>query len=446
MKTPIKDFLDGYASAEGVRLHMPGHKGRSRIGCEQYDITEVSGADVLYAATGIIRESEICASRLFGSSTFYSTEGSTLAIKAMLKLATDGKRLGGERPLILAGRNVHRSFVSAVALLDLDVSFIYPSATSHIASGIITPDEVKEAIAKEGRRIRAVYLTSPDYLGGIADVGGIAEVCREAGVPLLVDNAHGAYLAFLEPSRHPIALGATMCADSAHKTLPVLTGGAYLHVSSDAPEYAARAEEALSLFASTSPSYLTLRSLDVCNAYLADTYREELEGCIRRISDLKEALTSAGVVLLDTEPLKITVSARDMGYTGEQIAAALRDERIECEYSDGDYTVMMLTPDNTDEDLSRLYSALSSLKKKTPREKAPCPIPRAVRAMSVREAVLSLSERVSVSDAKGRVCASVAVSCPPAIPIAIAGEIIDESVIEALRYYGTDEIDVVTKS
>ena len=119
------------------------------------------------------------------------------------------------------------------------------------------------------------------------------EVCKTYDTPLLVDNAHGAYLAFLEENRHPIALGATMCCDSAHKTLPVLTGGAYLHISKDAPESFVRsARSMLALFASTSPSYLILASLDRCNASLADGYEKKLAKDWRIIA---ESLENKGI-------------------------------------------------------------------------------------------------------------------------------------------------------
>ena len=103
-----------------------------------------------------------------------------------------------------------------------------------------------------------MYVTSPDYLGGMQDVAALAEVCHRYGTLLAVDNAHGAYLRFLRPSRHPLDLGADLCCDSAHKTLSVLTGGAYLHIARTAPtSLAENAKEALALFGSTSPSYLT---------------------------------------------------------------------------------------------------------------------------------------------------------------------------------------------
>ena len=127
----------------------------------------------------------------------------------------------------------------------------------------------------------AVYVTSPDYLGGQLALGELARICHRHGTILAVDNAHGAYLHFMEERTHPMDVGADICCDSAHKTLPVLTGGAYLVFAKTAPkQLGEEARQALALFGSTSPSYLTLVSLDLCNAYLAEHYRERLSDTI----------------------------------------------------------------------------------------------------------------------------------------------------------------------
>lgn len=436
MKTPIFDFIKSYSEGKSARFHMPGHKGVGELGCEKYDITEILGADVLYSADGIIAESEDNLTSLYGTAhSFYSTEGSTLCIKAMLRLA--GERAGEERPLILAARNVHASFVRAAALLDLDVEWIYPEREGHLCECNITADDVRRAISGAEKTPCAVYLTSPDYLGNMLDIRGISTVCRECDIPLLVDNAHGAYLRFLPEDSHPITLGAAMCSDSAHKTLPVLTGGAYLHISKDYLEYSGRAREALSLFASTSPSYLTLASLDLCNKRLNEDYPEKIAALAAKSREIKAKITSLGFEVCDTEPLKIVIRA------GDSLASGLRERGIEVEFSDRDYTVLMLTPENTDADFNRLIEALSSTKAAQRSEECiPSPKPH-VAEMTIRQAVFAQNERISVENALDRLCAAPTVSCPPAVPIVISGERITEEDITLFRHYGITTVSVV---
>ena len=434
MTTPIFDFVKAYAESKTTRFHMPGHKGVGGLGCEAFDITEINGADVLYSADGIIEESENNLTSLYGTThSFYSTEGSTLAIKAMLALVSE--RVGDERPLILAARNVHTAFVKACALLDLDAEFIYPERDGHLCRCEITANDVKNAILAADTKPRAVYITSPDYLGNMLDIKGIAEVCCEYGLPLLVDNAHGAYLKFLNEDKHPITLGAAMCADSAHKTLPALTGGAYLHISPDFPKYAERAREALSLFASTSPSYLALCSLDLCNKRLSEDYPEKIAALISKTAEIKARISDLGLEVLDGEPLKIVIRE------GRGLATHLRNNAIEVEFSDNDYTVLMLTPDNTDADLERLLSVLSSFEKGQGERKILSVKPHE-RIISIRKAVLSPKESLLVQDAVGRICATPTVSCPPAIPIVISGERITKEDVELFKYYGVDTVSV----
>lgn len=443
MKTPIFDFVKRYRETDVSRFHMPGHKGTRFLGCESMDITEIAGADVLYHADGIIAESEENATALFGTAhTFYSAEGSTLAIKAMLKLVTADRK--EERPLILAGRNAHKAFIYGAALLDLDVEWLYPAEKSHLCACEITPAMLHVKLAGMTRKPCAIYITSPDYLGHMADIAGLSAVCRAFRVPLLVDNAHGAYLKFLTPSRHPIDLGATMCCDSAHKTLPVLTGGAYLHISRDAPFlYLADARNALSLFASTSPSYLILQSLDLCNAYLADHYEKKLADMVEHLARTKNALTYFGFAPEESEPLKIVIHAAKYGYTGEEVAHILRHAKVEAEFADDEYLVLMATPENCTQDFERLLTALAELPRRAPITLEPLALEKGIAVMSLRDAMLGRQELVNVCDAIGRICAMPTVSCPPAVPIATSGEIITAHMINCFLKYGIKTISVI---
>lgn len=445
MKTPICDFVENYAQKGGLRLHMPGHKGIPFLGIEDRDITEVDGADVLYSPEGIIAESESYASELFGSGkTVYSTEGSSLSIRAMVYLITLQAKKKGKKPLILAARNAHKTFLSAAALTDCAVEWIYPTENDNIISCRISAEQLEKRLDEMSCLPTAVYLTSPDYLGFTSDIKEIAEVCHKRGILLAVDNAHGAYLRFLPDSRHPLDLGVDICCDSAHKTLPVLTGGAYLHISKNAPKlFFDMADQAMSLFASTSPSYLILQSLDRANLYLSEGYKSRLADTAAEVRGLKKALAKNGYSLLGDEEMKVCIETKKYGYFGYEIAEFLRERGIACEFYDRDFTVMMFTPEIDKNGIERLLKVLISLPKKEEiKEKAPSVgIPE--RAMTVREAIMSPSSEIEVEKAIGRVLATANVSCPPAIPILVCGERIDENAITCFKYYGITHCRVV---
>ena len=438
METPVCDFLRAYAESDTLRLHMPGHKGTAH----PHDITEIHGADSLYEADGILAASERNASELFGADTFYSTEGSSLAIRAMLYLAVLHAKQNGKPPRIAAARNAHKVFLSAAALLDFEVCWLTPHGDATYLSCPLSPETVEETIRET--QPTAVYLTSPDYLGHVADIAAIAAVCHRHRVLLLVDNAHGAYLKFLSPSRHPMDLGADLCSDSAHKTLPVLTGGAYLHIAKTAPaELKHHAKTALALFDSTSPSYLILQSLDKVNAALATDYPARLAAFIPKVAAVKERLISHGYAFTGDEPLKLTLLPKSYGYTGTALADELRKRDIECEFADPDHTVLMLTPETGDNGLARLEAALTALPKKEPLTATPPAFYLPEQVTSVREATLSPMETVAVANSVGRICAAATVACPPAVPLIVCGERIDRQTLAAFTYYGVDTITVI---
>ena len=438
ISTPVCDFVRAYAASAPVRLHMPGHKGRGILGCESLDITEIRGADDLYHPEGILARSEENASRLFGCRTVYSAEGSSLAIRAMLYLAYTRSGCKGR---CLAGRNAHKSFLHTAVLLDFPISWLW--AGDSYLSCPVTAETVEAAILEEKEKPFAVYLTSPDYLGNLAPVGEIANVCHRHGVPLLVDNAHGAYLKFLPRSLHPMDLGADLCSDSAHKTLPVLTGGAYLHMGPDWTTEEAKA--AMALFGSTSPSWLILQSLDGANPAM-----ERLPGDIAalapHIAALKGALLAHGFALVGAEPLKITVHAAKFGYSGEEMAEILEKQGIFCEFADRDFLVFMLTPRNTPEELDRLRAALCALPRCVRQEEPPIALARPKAACTPRQAAFAPRETIPVENSLGRILALANVSCPPAVPIVMCGEEIDEAAREALCRCGIEEVTVIKAS
>ena len=435
ISTPICDFVRTYTVGDPVRFHMPGHKGKGILGCEGIDITEIHGADDVYRPTGVIAESEKNASQLFGCPTVYSTEGSSLAIRAMLYLAYTQ---AGGKGRCLVGRNAHKSFLYAAMLLDFPIRWL--RAGNNYLSCSVSAEAVETAVLEMSEKPFAVFLTSPDYLGNISDIHRISETCRKYGIPLLVDNAHGAYLKFLPSSQHPMDLGADMCCDSAHKTLPVLTGGAYLHFRD--PRMADRIKGAMALFGSTSPSWLILQSLDAANPYL-ERLPDTSAAPTYCIAALKKALLKHGFSLIGDEPWKLTLCAAKWGYSGAEIASLLEQVNIFCEFADQDFIVFMLTPQNTSEQLKFLQKTLCEIPKREPKPEVSLPsaIPEVV--CSPHQAAFALQERIPIEHSLGRVLADANVSCPPAVPIVMCGERIDKTMQEALHRFGVEWVTVV---
>ncbi len=550
METPICDFVRQYAASGAIRAHMPGHKGRGpaeaiwKVSGERnpaakyeaalsdvfpFDITEIEDADDLYHAQSIIAESEANASSLFGCPTYYSTEGSSLCIRAMIYLcmmkqaedafdarkalsagasASSGEKpssgepassdepvqsekasTSGEKPArtpwILATRNAHKAFLSSCILLNLENEWIKPTGKA----GTIRTEDVTEAImagiSKYGTLPCCVYVTSPDYTGEDQPLKDIVKAAHWRGVPVAVDNAHGAYQFFIEGICDPIEAGADICCDSAHKTLPVLTGGAYLHIrkgfriGSEETE-AKRVKEAMALFASTSPSWLILQSLDLANKVLSKGWAYMLKETCSEVERLKGDLMRNGIELLGYEPMKITISTRPWGFTGHEFAARLREgdapdhdpkrkrskrplevelseteggsakRPIEVEFSDPDMVVLMISPSNTIGEIHAMADRILSIPrhKKLPDPEYGFASVRGVadfpeRVMNMREASMRPGEYVPVEEAAGRVAHLMDVACPPAIPIVMPGERIGKKEIEIMRYYGYSECKVV---
>ena len=447
MNTPLSDFLRNYSAQNKVRFHMPGHKGKPLTGAESLDLTEVEGADVLYSASGVIKESMDNASSVFSSAkTLYSTEGSSLSIRAMVYLLKLYAVTKGEKPEILAFRNAHKTFITACALTDTEITWLCGKGNKGVTCCDIDADDVREYLDKRETLPAALYVTSPDYLGNMADIRALSELCREKGIILAVDNAHGAYLNFLGENQHPIALGADICCDSAHKTLPVLTGGGYLHIAHKAPAiFSQKAEYAMSLFASTSPSYLIMHSLDMANAVLASDYKADLASFIKKADVLKDNLRAKGYSFTGDEPMKLTFESKKYGYKGTELAEYLLSKNIVCEFSDEDYTVIMLSISNTEAELEYLGEMLSALEKREEITDKPPHITSPERAVALADCIYMPTEKIPTEKSVGRICGAVNVSCPPAVPVVIAGEKIGEKEKELLLYYGVKEIEVISE-
>lgn len=425
MNTPITDFLKKYTESKSLRLHMPGGKGL----LYPHDITEIDGADVLYESEGIIRESERNAAALFGAAeTAYSCGGATLAIQSMLAAACEvtGKRR------IAAGRYSHKSLICAAVLLGLDVDFVCPDS---FLGADITPEAAANAISGD---TAALFVNSIDYLGGQSDIAALSELCKSRGVLLAVDNAHGAYKVFT--GDHPLALGADMTADSAHKTLPALTGAAYLHLADSS--LLAPAKAAMSLFGSSSPSYLMLESLDNCNLFISEKKQETLAK-LQKIGELGSVLEGKGFTLKKSDPMRITIDANAAGYTGTELGELLRSHGAECEMCGSRYVVMLFSAVQPDSDLSQIERIMNNIPLREPIVPREFPVLRPEKVMTPRDAYFSASETIPVSDSAGRICAGICSPCPPCVPIVMPGERISAAAAGLLKIYGVDSIRAV---
>ena len=450
MTAPINEFVKKYSEKKTVRFHMPGHKGVKFHGLEALDITEIKGADYLFEPDGIIAESEKKMSKAFGTAeTLYSTEGSSLCIKTRLGLIKYRQGDPDSQPIIVASRNCHKAFINACALLDICVKWVYPSKKStSVCSSNITPADIENAVKSCEKTPDAVYVTSPDYLGNMCDIKGISQVCKRYGTILLTDNAHGAYLHFLPENLHPIALGADMCCDSAHKTLPCYTGGALLHISENAPEiFKEKSRLIMSMFASTSPSYLIMQSLDLCAEYVSGKFSNELLKTIERVNLCKKRIAQNGWNVLSgsrTEPMKITVNANLSGLTGNELAEQLRKFNIEPEYSDFQYLTLMPSTFNTEEDFCIFEKATAEIPHTghlVYTEYAEIPYPK-IRT-SIRKAAFSPSHCVPINEAEGMICGLTVTTCQPSVPVVVSGEEITADVIKILKSYSIFHINVL---
>ena len=239
-------------------------------------------------------------------------------------------------------------------------------------------------------------------------------------------------------------MGADFCCDSAHKTLPVLTGGAYLHISNNAPSFFEQnAEKAMSVFASTSPSYLILGSLDNFNKIATDGFNDKLNLVVKKLDEIKISLIENGYSLVGNEPLRITILSKSYGYKGNELASLLENNKIIPEFYDNDFLVLMFSTETKISDIEYVCGFLLSVPKKAEIKEKPPEFSEMKIGMTPYEALFSASESVPTEQAEGRILASPCVACPPAVCVAVFGEILNSSAIEMFKYYGINDVLVV---
>lgn len=425
---PLEKALDEYIGKDLSRFHMPGHKGAESFpDYYKYDVTEVEGTDSLFESSGAIAETEERFAKIYGAgATLLSAGGSTLCIEGMMAAALDP---GDE---IIIARNCHASAVNSMALLDINPVWINPRDF----------DGAKKAFECHPKA-KALYLTSPDYFGTLSDIKSFAKLAHENGAKLLVDNAHGAHLHFFDDEMHPISLGADMCADSLHKSLPVLTGGALLHIKKGSLRNAAK--QKMRLFGSTSPSYLIMLSADRCAGYLEEKAKDDFAVLKKKVAELRNFAFEHGLApkTEGTDPARLTLSVKSTGMTAKKFGKSLREHGIEPEYVNEEWAVLMASPFNKEKDFERLQKFIEETEGNgfAPQEKILFAMPK--KAMSVRKAFFAEAEEIKTENSIGRVAAGLNLPCPPCIALAVPGEIISEDIAKLLIEYGIEKINVV---
>ena len=423
--TPLYDTIRTFAAQNPIRLHMPGHKGKSLPIPElspaaALDFTEVGPTGNLFEGGAPFEEAQALWARDFNMDCCqFLTGGSTLGLHTALALTCRP----GERVLI--DRGCHRAVYNALALLDLEPVYLERpwNETENIASPI-SPEDVENQLQNHPE-IKTVCITSPTYSGLLSDVPKISHMVHAHGGTLIVDGAHGAHLPFLGLDAFA---GADLLVCSAHKTLPALGQSALLFANGIDPD---RVRRMTSVFGSSSPSYPMLVSLDGARAWMEGPGQVEYHRVARRTAGLRERFPSLGSAL-PLDPARLTLSAKD----GPALARALEARNLWPEMEDGGHVVLILTGMDSEEDLDRLEGALEECRDRL----GPCPPipapPMPERVCSPREAMFAPTEKLPLEACAGRVSAVQLAPYPPGVPVVAPGERITEKELAYFRKIG----------
>lgn len=428
-----------------VPMHMPGHKRNlaafPRLGelGAAFDITETDGFDNLHAPQGVIENILVRAARLFGADrSFLSVNGGTGAVLAAIYAAT--KR--GDK--VLVARNCHRSVLNAVNVFGLHADFVMPAVDAETGlCGGIRPREVAEKCAAEN--YAAVIITSPTYEGVTSDIRAIADAAHGNGALLIVDEAHGAH--FTLSSAFPesaVKQGADLVVSSVHKTLPALTQTAFLHCASDAVS-PAKVRRAVSVFVTSSPSYILMASVDVMldllesdGAQLVSELVQSLEKfyaatrTLRCLSLPRDRITIDGVNY-EKDISRIYIDCTKSSCSGFDVKDLFRREYgIEVEYATRDGLTLIASLGDDAQTFDRLTEAVIAADKAfspLPWRK-PLSLPPAGKAVALPDSAEDTAELYSL--ATGKISAESVCVYPPGIPVVVRGETITEEIADFL--------------
>lgn len=482
----LLERLTEYAGSDAYPFHMPGHKRREIPDGipggfpDPYgiDITEIDGFDNLHHAEGILKDAMDEAAAIYGADrSWYLVNGSTCGILSAVFATTEN---GGK---ILTARNCHKAVYHAICLNRLEAEYLYPEEiTEFRINGGIRAEDVRKALEKDAMRcagnsgdvrgkitkIQAVLITSPTYEGVVSDIRAIADAAHEYGIPLIVDEAHGAHLEYADQChsfpKSALEYGADIVIQSLHKTLPCFTQTAILHVKGKLVDQD-RISRYLSMFQTSSPSYLFMAGMERCIRYMDGDGRNEMVRYEKRLEHFMERMEGLQVLeVLDREicgkyrtvagwdPSKIVVSTmRAEDFHGEELAETLRRKyHLEMEMTAPEYVIAMTSLMDTEEGFERLGTALleidGALRRRTEsgrKEKAASETPEGlesklshpVRRTLICEAMDADTERTALQDTVGKVSAEFVYLYPPGIPIIAPGEVFTDAIVEKIMAY-----------
>lgn len=474
----LLEKLKEYGASDAVPFHMPGHKRNTSLGITSFpnpfsvDITEIEGFDNLHHAEGILKASMERTAEIYGAdASWYLVNGSTCGILSAICALT--KPNG---PILMA-RNCHKSAYHAVMLHQLEPVFVYPeeiTGDAYAGSGIlggVDPKKLERILeernGKVGKKkpIQAVFVTSPTYEGVVSDVRAIAEIVHRYEIPLIVDEAHGAHFPFGEEfPASALVCGADVVIQSLHKTLPSLTQTAVLHVKSNLVT-PADLERYLSVFQSSSPSYVFLAAMENCVRYMAKEGRERMRDYAIRLKRFREeAKTFQKLRLMEDDicgtdgvfardPSKLVLLPPEGGLDGTAFAARLRAHHLEPEMACGSYVILMTSLMDRESNFQRLLHVLQKIDQELAREEEKAERADAntlhgkrKRAEPVRtwlehpvcrmpffQAWENEREFVCLEQAAGRAVGSFVTVYPPGVPMLVSGEEITPEAISLIQ-------------
>ena len=464
-------------------FHMPGHKRNpSCMGGDfpvDIDITEITGFDDLHHAEGILREAMDFASRLYGvQRTWFSVNGSTAALLAAVSAAVKP----GEK--ILVARNCHKAVYNGLYLRNLRPVFVYPKKEKRLGiSGGISASDVDNLLKKDAE-IKAVVITSPTYDGIVSDVKAIAETVHGYGLPLIVDEAHGAHFAFSDYFPESAAdLGADVVVHSVHKTLPSLTQTALLHKCTDRVS-AEQLERFMAVYQSSSPSYILMASIDsclrrisACGKEMFQSYTENLEKTRKKLSANRKFClfvpeTGEETGIFDYDRSKLLFFAGNSLMNGKQLSDYLRFMcNIEPEMEAAGYVLLLSSVGDRKEGFERLIEAAAETEQKlvleedyrnlmktgseARKETRRSPVDlyeRMEQVFTISEAADREQKPCDFKSSAGKISGEYVYLYPPGIPVIVPGERITESFVnninicleEGLNVQGTKDSSLST--